>query len=207
MDPLDSEAQRQIGGGSSEAASQGSAKNAQTEKRAPKSQSAGQPSELGGSGDISLEAASKGSPGKAQKKKPEPKSQNTVQPSEVGGSVDEPERLESRSVVEEGRTKPTSSKDLVKGSKTCCGCCRKSTSESVCNRFLSFFGLGKKKKIDDLVVFDENASLDQSLLWSKNGPGPTSNDYLEFVPEHERALTEYTSSLDLPTPPADRVDY
>mmetsp|Transcript_13179 Transcript_13179/g.21474 ORF Transcript_13179/g.21474 Transcript_13179/m.21474 type:complete len:321 (-) Transcript_13179:70-1032(-) len=82
-----------------------------------------------------------------------------------------------------------------------------STSDSKWNKFLSWFGLAKRKKTDDFVVFDDNASMESSLLWSKNGAQPTSDDYLEFVPEHERGLADFTSNVALPTPPEDRVDY
>ncbi|KAL7526371.1 hypothetical protein ACHAXR_001455 [Thalassiosira sp. AJA248-18] len=73
--------------------------------------------------------------------------------------------------------------------------------------FLSLFGLAKRKKTDDFVVFDDNASLESSLLWSKDGAQPTSEDYLEFVPEHERGLEDFSSKVSMPTPPEDRVDY
>lgn len=79
--------------------------------------------------------------------------------------------------------------------------------ESRGNWFLSFFGLAKRKKTDDFVMFDDNASMESSLLWSKNGAQPTSDDYLEFVPEHERGLANFHSSIGLPTPPEDKVDY
>lgn len=81
------------------------------------------------------------------------------------------------------------------------------SSQSWSNWFLSFFGLAKRKKTDDFVMFDDNASMESSLLWSKNGAQPTSEDYLEFVPEHERGLSNFHSTVGLPTPPADRMDY
>lgn len=84
---------------------------------------------------------------------------------------------------------------------------KSSKSGGCCNRFLSLFGLGKRKKTDDFVVFDDTASLESSLLWSKDGAQPTSDDYLEFVPEHERGLANFTSNVSLPQPPEDRVDY
>mmetsp|Transcript_8619 Transcript_8619/g.19372 ORF Transcript_8619/g.19372 Transcript_8619/m.19372 type:complete len:323 (-) Transcript_8619:87-1055(-) len=83
----------------------------------------------------------------------------------------------------------------------------RSTSDSKPNWFLSLFGLAKRKKTDDFVMFDDNASMESSLLWSKNGAQPTSDDYLEFVPEHERGLANFHSTIGLPTPPEDRMDY
>ena len=73
--------------------------------------------------------------------------------------------------------------------------------------FLSILGLSKRKKTDDFVMFDDNASMESSLLWSKNGAQATSDDYLEFVPEHERGLASFTSNIALPIPQPDRVDY
>jgi len=84
---------------------------------------------------------------------------------------------------------------------------RKSKNESKCNWFLSLFGAGKRKKTDDFVVFDENATMEDSLLWSQDGTVPSSDDYLEFVPEHERKLEEFTTSVTLPKPPEDKMDY
>lgn len=86
---------------------------------------------------------------------------------------------------------------------------RSSTSSrsGCCDKVLSLCGLGKRKKTDDFVVFDDNASMESSLLWSKDGAQPTSDDYLEFVPEHERGLANFTASVGLPRPPEDRVDY
>lgn len=83
----------------------------------------------------------------------------------------------------------------------------RSNSDSWSNWFLSFFGIAKRKKTDDFVMFDDNASMESSLLWSKNGAQPTSEDYLEFVPEHERGLADFHSTVGLPTPPEDRMDY
>lgn len=84
----------------------------------------------------------------------------------------------------------------------------RSRSDSKWNSFLSWFGLAKRKKTDDFVVFDDNASMESSLLWSKTGGGqPSADDYLEFVPEHERGLADFSSNIALPTPPEDRVDY
>jgi len=82
------------------------------------------------------------------------------------------------------------------------------SSDSKCNWFLSLFGLSKRKKTDDFVVFDDNASLESSLLWSKDAAQPTSDDYLEFVPEHERALANYMAhSVIMEPPQADAMDY
>mmetsp|Transcript_19430 Transcript_19430/g.34963 ORF Transcript_19430/g.34963 Transcript_19430/m.34963 type:complete len:178 (+) Transcript_19430:415-948(+) len=97
-------------------------------------------------------------------------------------------------------------------SSSCCCCCHSrqkssKTNESPCSWFLSMFGLEKRKKIDDFVVFDEQSALDQSLLWPENGSQPTPDDYLEFAPGHERGLAEQTSNAALPAPPEDRIDY
>lgn len=82
-----------------------------------------------------------------------------------------------------------------------------SSSSSWCP-CLSWLGLSKKRKTDDFVVFDDDASLESSLLWSKEGTQPASEDYLDFVPEHERGLADYTSSVTLPEPKFDdRMDY
>lgn len=82
-----------------------------------------------------------------------------------------------------------------------------SDSSDRCCGILSFFGLTKRKKTDDFVMFDDNASMESSLLWSKNGAQATSDDYLEFVPEHERGLASFTSNVALPIPQPDRTDY
>jgi len=87
------------------------------------------------------------------------------------------------------------------------GVTSRSTGGSKCDSLLSMFGLSKKKKTDDFVVFDDSASMESALLWSKNGSQPTSDDYLEFVPEHERQLADFHSNVALPTPPEDPVDY
>ncbi|KAL3804387.1 hypothetical protein HJC23_011315 [Cyclotella cryptica] len=73
--------------------------------------------------------------------------------------------------------------------------------------FMSWLGLSKKKRSEDFVMFDDNASMESSLLWSKDGGQPSADDYLEFVPEHERGLANYTSNVSLPLPPADKTDY
>jgi hypothetical protein len=65
----------------------------------------------------------------------------------------------------------------------------------------------KRKKTDDFVIFDDDSSLESSLLWSKNGTQPTSEDYLEFMPEHEKGLSNFANSAKLPKPPVDRFDY
>lgn len=83
----------------------------------------------------------------------------------------------------------------------------RSGSDSKCSWCPSWLGFSKRKKTDDFVMFDDNASMESSLLWSKNGSQPTSDDYLEFVPEHERGLENFHSKVSLPTPPEDRVDY
>mmetsp|Transcript_31575 Transcript_31575/g.65411 ORF Transcript_31575/g.65411 Transcript_31575/m.65411 type:complete len:317 (+) Transcript_31575:234-1184(+) len=73
--------------------------------------------------------------------------------------------------------------------------------------WLSWFGLGNSKRTDDFVMFDDDTSLRSALLWSKNGSQPSSEDYLEFLPDHEISLANYTSGVALPAPPADRTDY
>lgn len=73
--------------------------------------------------------------------------------------------------------------------------------------FMSWLGLSKKKRSEDFVMFDDNASMESSLLWSKDGGQPSADDFLEFVPEHERGLANYTSNVALPLPPPDRTDY
>lgn len=73
--------------------------------------------------------------------------------------------------------------------------------------FLSWCGLTKKKRSDDFVMFDDNASMESALLWSKDGGQPSSDDYLEFVPEHERGLANYASNAVMPLPPEDKTDY
>ena len=78
---------------------------------------------------------------------------------------------------------------------------------SCCDGFLSMFGFAKRKKTDDFVMFDDDASMESALLWSKDGAQATSEDYLEFVPEHERGLADFGSKVSLPMPPEDRVDY
>ena len=74
------------------------------------------------------------------------------------------------------------------------------------NWLLAWLGIVKKKRTDDLVLFDDNSSLDSALLWSHDGD-PRPDDYLVFVPEHERRLTDFTSTISLPMPPEDRMDY
>lgn len=85
---------------------------------------------------------------------------------------------------------------------------RKSASSNCWNKFLSMIGLAKQKKIDDFVVFDvdDNTSIERSLLWSSED-GSKPEDYLEFIPEHERGLTDFAETLALPEPPKDRTDY
>ncbi|KAL7483389.1 hypothetical protein ACHAW6_009040 [Cyclotella cf. meneghiniana] len=73
--------------------------------------------------------------------------------------------------------------------------------------FMSWLGLSKKKRTEDFVMFDDNASMESSLLWSKDGGQPSADDFLEFVPEHERGLANYTSNVALPLPPPDKTDY
>ena len=77
------------------------------------------------------------------------------------------------------------------------------------NWLLAWLGIVKKKRTDDLVLFDDNSSLDSALLWSHDGD-PRPDDYLVMISplaEHERRLTDFTSTISLPMPPEDRMDY
>jgi hypothetical protein len=82
----------------------------------------------------------------------------------------------------------------------------RSTSASKPNWFLSLFGLTKRKKTDDFVVFDNNASMESPLLWSQDRAQPASGDYLDFISNHERGLADF-SKVPLPYPPEDNTDY
>mmetsp|Transcript_13167 Transcript_13167/g.19862 ORF Transcript_13167/g.19862 Transcript_13167/m.19862 type:complete len:178 (-) Transcript_13167:81-614(-) len=162
----------------------------------------------------SSKAGSRGSSRKAQgkaqrkseRKKRTTKTQAAGQPSEqrAASVASTPEPSLSRVEEEESENRAKSS--------SCCCCCQSrqkssKTKESPCSWFLSMFGLEKRKKIDDFVVFDDQSALDQSLLWPENGSQPKPDDYLEFAPEHERGLAEQTSNAALPDPPEDRIDY
>jgi len=98
---------------------------------------------------------------------------------------------------------------LTKDAQAKSGSYRSSSTSSTSStwRFLSWCGLAKKKRSDDFVMFDDNASMESALLWSKDGGQPSSDDYLEFVPDHERGLANYTSNVALPLPPEDKMDY
>jgi len=98
-------------------------------------------------------------------------------------------------------------KDTMRGTSARVSPNSASSNDSAWNRFLGLFGLSKRKKTDDMVLFDDNASMESSLLWSKDGAQPSSDDYLEFVPEHERGLAEYASNIALPVPPEEKDDY
>lgn len=129
---------------------------------------------------------------KKKKKKPAPDAQDAGQPSGSGGSA------------------AASSNESKKSAccSSCCSCCRRrSPHESCCSRFLSCLGLKKRKPTDDMVRFDEGASMESALLWSKDGTEVTAEDYLEFLPEHEQGLAESVSKVPLPKPPEDRTDY
>jgi hypothetical protein len=82
----------------------------------------------------------------------------------------------------------------------------RSTSVSKRNWFLSLFGLTKRKKTDDFVVFDDNASMESSLLWSQDRAQPASGDFLDFISNHERGLADF-SKVPLQKPPEDNTDY
>lgn len=83
---------------------------------------------------------------------------------------------------------------------------KRSNSDSKCNWLFSLFGLKKEKKIDDFVVFDDNTSMERSLMWSGDDAS-MQEDYLEFIPDHERGLTDFAETVPLPAPPKDRTDY
>lgn len=72
---------------------------------------------------------------------------------------------------------------------------------------LAWCGLERRKRVDDFVVFDDDAALERSLLWSQEGGHPPAEEYLKFVPGHERDLTEHAANLVLPKPAEDRYDY
>lgn len=96
---------------------------------------------------------------------------------------------------------------MIDMDKTSQGSSSRSSSQSKCDWLLSLLGLSKRKKTDDMVVFDDSGSMESALLWSKDGSQPTSDDYLEFVPEHERRVANnFASSVALPKPPEDQ-DY
>eukprot|EP00584_Thalassiosira_punctigera_P010271 CAMPEP_0172546050 /NCGR_PEP_ID=MMETSP1067-20121228/15876_1 /TAXON_ID=265564 ORGANISM="Thalassiosira punctigera, Strain Tpunct2005C2" /NCGR_SAMPLE_ID=MMETSP1067 /ASSEMBLY_ACC=CAM_ASM_000444 /LENGTH=177 /DNA_ID=CAMNT_0013332915 /DNA_START=224 /DNA_END=757 /DNA_ORIENTATION=- len=132
--------------------------------------------------------------------------QNAGQPSGPGRTAARQERDRSRSRsrnADEGSVETPQT-----GGKFCCSCCRRrSPSDSMCVRLLSCLGLKNRKKVDDFVVFDDKASLDQALLWPDNGSRPNADDYMEFAPEHEKGLAERVSNVRLPSLPKDRTDY
>lgn len=98
---------------------------------------------------------------------------------------------------------------LEKDAQTKSGSYRSTSTSSSSStwQFLSWCGLAKKKRSDDFVMFDDNASMESALLWSKDGGQPSSDDYLEFVPDHERGLAIHASNVAMPLPPEDKVDY
>ena len=83
-----------------------------------------------------------------------------------------------------------------------------------CDRLLAWCGFTPHNKTDDFVTFDDDSSTTQpllwSLLWSEGGGGERpmrADDYLEFVPEHERDLVESALNRSLPRPAEVRCDY
>ena len=149
-------------------------------------------------------AGSKGTARKAarKKKKRAPSTQNAGQSS---GAESFDSRESGRDNLKESPiTKEPKEKDR---SKKCCCCGSRSSGQSPCDWFLSLFGIKKQSKVDDFIVFDGNSSMEQSLLWTKNGNQPTADDYLEFVSEHERGLVDHASNLTVPKPPEDKCDY
>ena len=63
--------------------------------------------------------------------------------------------------------------------------------------------------MDDFVAFsDASDSLESSLLWSTEVGRPAAEDYLEFIPEHERRLAGDYTSVKLSVPPrVENADY
>ena len=119
---------------------------------------------------------------------------NTVSPAPPGGSTHN--SLGNRSIGSGGSVGSQSHRSSS-GSK-------KSSSN---NWFLSLFGLTKRKKVDDMIMFHDNPSMEAPLLWSTNQrTEPSVDDYLNFIPQHERSIANY-SHVELPLPPVDRTDY
>mmetsp|Transcript_21682 Transcript_21682/g.35249 ORF Transcript_21682/g.35249 Transcript_21682/m.35249 type:complete len:152 (+) Transcript_21682:108-563(+) len=140
---------------------------------------------------------------KSTKKKRSTKTQNAGQPSGPSKGGSKTKRAKPQSAAEGGKQKPREGQ-----SSTCCCCCSRKPNESLCTKLMSMLGFGgKRKRTDDLIMFGENASMESSLLWSEDGTQPTSDDYLEFVPEHERSLSEFATKVALPKPQEDRTDY
>ena len=84
---------------------------------------------------------------------------------------------------------------------------RSSGNKKSNNWFLSLFGIAKRKKVDDMIMFHDNTSMEAPLLWSSNQrTEPSADDYLNFIPQHERSIANY-SHVELPLPPVDRTDY
>ena len=74
------------------------------------------------------------------------------------------------------------------------------------NGFL-FFGLVKRKQVDSMVVFDDKTSMESSLLWSSNSrTKPSTEEYLDLIPQHKRGIANY-ANVQLLIPPVDRMDY
>ena len=86
---------------------------------------------------------------------------------------------------------------------------KSSTSgSSKCDSLLSWFGFSEKKITSDFVVFDDGECMDAPLLWPKNGSQEvTPDDYLEFVPGHERGLADSLSGMVIPMPEEEQLDY
>jgi hypothetical protein len=119
---------------------------------------------------------------------------NTVSPAPPGGSTHN--SLGNRSIGSGGSVGSQSHRSSS-GSK-------KSSSN---NWFLSLFGLTKRKKVDDMIMFHDNPPMEAPLLWSTNQrTEPSVDDYLNFIPQHERSIANY-SHVELPLPPVDRTDY
>jgi hypothetical protein len=84
---------------------------------------------------------------------------------------------------------------------------RSSGNKKSNNWFLSLFGIAKRKKVDDMIMFHDDTSMEAPLLWSSNQrTEPSADDYLNFIPQHERSIANY-SHVELPLPPVDRTDY
>jgi len=177
MDPLHSKAAKQLAGSASKRGGKGSARKAAGKKKKKRASPAVQ-----NAGQSAAESppASRGP------------STSALRKGKYAGArpaAREPDLPPPQKEVE-GRRRP-------KG--RCCSL--------TCERILGWFGLERRRRVDDLVILDDNSGLERSLLWSEGGDRPQADDYLEFVPEHERGLMETASNASMPKPPEDRYDY
>jgi hypothetical protein len=120
---------------------------------------------------------------------------NTVSPAPPGGSAHN--SLGNRSIGSGGSV----------GSQSHRSSSGRNKKSSTNNWFLSLFGLTKRKKVDDMIMFHDNPSMEAPLLWSTDPrTEPSVDDYLNFIPQHEHSIANY-SHVELPLPPVDRTDY